>query len=153
MKKTSKLFCSLLTGTSLIASCGLSISAMEPESDSEIIAEELMVVSESTFAMDFVGTNETGIVPYGFERRTAVVNLGVCTAYPWIMMNSNTGIFSTSQHGCGSSNSNYIVLYNISFDNSAAPRVAYFTITAYTRHPLYPDSIDSPQGTGYATIR
>ena len=135
MKKSSRLFCGLLAGVSLVTNLGINIFAMEQEPDSEIT------------------TDEIGIVPYGFERRTAVVNLGVCTAYPWIMMNSNTGIFSTSQHGCGSSNSNYIVLYNISFDNSAAPRVAYLTITAYTRHPLYPDSIDSPQGTGYATIR
>lgn len=120
MNKTKKALCCLLTATSVLSSAGITVLAAENDLNTTKPVTILKAVSEATVAVDLMSSNDTDIVPYGVERHFATVDLGVCTAYPWIMMNFNTGIFSQTQHGCSSSSANYIVLYNLHFDNKAA---------------------------------
>ncbi|MCF0260837.1 MAG: hypothetical protein HUJ54_13340 [Erysipelotrichaceae bacterium] len=63
---------------------------------------------------------------------TLTLSTAGVTCYPYIVIDANTGYIGS--HGMTTNNSNLYCVYNIGFNNTSYPTIAYFTITAYTRN-------------------
>lgn len=146
-KKIMTVLCTLCLGIGFMA-VPIHAEEVEVKDNKMYDSSEALVYHDSTKSFNVVDA-ESLISPRAAYNVHKKVDFGVISATAYIDVDMNTGkIISTYIQ---KSNEKYFVLYNVSFNNTSFPTIAYFTITAYDKNIF--GNLGKAIGTQYVTLK